>query len=199
MVDSRFRESHTQHRPSLPSWLCDPVGPDPPRFFRTRPLVDCYRRRSQRSSPATPSSKQTFRRWCATCGMWCRNLISILSSYRHELLPPLPPPLSPQESPTQSTLPALRLFQLRASHSLASGAQRSCTDRSACMQGAPHSRRCSTYTAATVLLLVVGSYGFFTFFRAPAVSSAVTFLSAIEAVTIEFVVVTCSSPSRDSP
>ena len=43
-------------------------------------------------------------------------------------------------------------------------------------------------TAATVLLLVVGSSGFFTLFRAPAVSSAVTFLSAIEAVTIEFVV-----------
>ena len=44
-------------------------------------------------------------------------------------------------------------------------------------------------TAATALLLVVGSSVYFTLFlRAPAVSSAVTFLSAIEAVTIEFVV-----------
>ena len=42
-------------------------------------------------------------------------------------------------------------------------------------------------TAATALL-VVGSFGLFTLFRAPVVSSAVTFLSAIEAVTIEFVV-----------
>ena len=42
-------------------------------------------------------------------------------------------------------------------------------------------------TAATALFLFVGSSGFFTLFRAPAVSSAVTFLSAIEAVTIEFV------------
>ena len=41
-------------------------------------------------------------------------------------------------------------------------------------------------TAATALL--VGSSGFFTLFRAPAVSSAVTSLSATEAVTIEFVV-----------
>ena len=43
-------------------------------------------------------------------------------------------------------------------------------------------------TAATALLLVVGSSGFLTLFRAPAVSSAVTFLSAIEVVTFEFVV-----------
>ena len=44
-------------------------------------------------------------------------------------------------------------------------------------------------TAATALLPVVGSFGFFTLFlRAPAVSSAVTFLFAIEAVTIELVV-----------
>ena len=43
-------------------------------------------------------------------------------------------------------------------------------------------------TVATALLLVVGSSGFFTLFRALAVSSAVTFLSALEAVTIEFVV-----------
>ena len=44
-------------------------------------------------------------------------------------------------------------------------------------------------TAATALLPVIGSFGFFTLFlRAPAVSSAVTFLSAIEAVTIELVV-----------
>ena len=44
-------------------------------------------------------------------------------------------------------------------------------------------------TAATALLLVGGSSGFFTFFlRAPAVCSAVTFLSTIEAVTIELVV-----------
>ena len=43
-------------------------------------------------------------------------------------------------------------------------------------------------TVATTLLLV-GSSGFFTLFlRAPAVSSAVIFLSAIEAVTIELVV-----------
>ena len=41
-------------------------------------------------------------------------------------------------------------------------------------------------TAATALLPVVDSSGFFTLFRAPAVSSAVTFLSAIEAVDIEF-------------
>ena len=77
--------------------------------------------------------------------MWRRNLIPILLSYRYELLPPPPPLLSPQEPPAQSVLPALRLFQLRAPHSLASGAQRSCTDHSACAQGAPHSRRCSTY------------------------------------------------------
>ena len=44
-------------------------------------------------------------------------------------------------------------------------------------------------TAATALLPVVGSSGLFTLFlRAPAVSSAVTFLPAIEAVTIELVV-----------
>ena len=44
-------------------------------------------------------------------------------------------------------------------------------------------------TAATAFLLVVGSSGFFTLsLRALAVSSAVTFLSAIEAVTIELVV-----------
>ena len=43
-------------------------------------------------------------------------------------------------------------------------------------------------TAVTTLLLVVGSFGLFTLFRAPTVSSAVTFLSAIEAVSIEFVV-----------
>ena len=44
-------------------------------------------------------------------------------------------------------------------------------------------------TAATALLLVVGSSGCFTLFlRAPAVSSAVTFISAIEAVTIDLVV-----------
>ena len=42
-------------------------------------------------------------------------------------------------------------------------------------------------TAATALLLVVGSSGFSTLFRAPAVYIVVTFLSAIEAVTIEFV------------
>ena len=42
--------------------------------------------------------------------------------------------------------------------------------------------------AAIALLLVVGSSGFFALFRAPAVSSAVTFLSAIEVVIIEFVV-----------
>ena len=43
-------------------------------------------------------------------------------------------------------------------------------------------------TSATALLLVVGSSGFFTLFCAPAVSSAVTFRSAIEAVIIELVV-----------
>ena len=72
-----------------------------------------------------------------------RNLIPILPPYRYELLPPLL--LSPQEPPAQSVLPALCPFQLRAPHSLASGVQGSCTDHSACAQGAPHSRRCSTY------------------------------------------------------
>ena len=79
------------------------------------------------------------------CGIRGRNLISILPSYRYEVLPPSPPLLSPQEPPVQSVLPALRPFQLRAPHSLASGAQGSCTGHSACAQGAPHSHRCSTY------------------------------------------------------
>ena len=44
-------------------------------------------------------------------------------------------------------------------------------------------------TAATAILPVVGSSVFFTLFlRAPAVSGAVTFLSAIETVSIELVV-----------
>ena len=43
-------------------------------------------------------------------------------------------------------------------------------------------------TAATAFLFVVDSSGFFTLSHAPALSSAVTFLSAIKAVTIEFVV-----------
>ena len=43
-------------------------------------------------------------------------------------------------------------------------------------------------TAATALLLIVGSSGLFNLLRAPAVSSAVTFFSATEAVIIELVV-----------
>ena len=189
MVDSRLRESPgTYARSSIFTILV--VWPGWSRSTSILPNPSTGRMLPSAIStvvPATPSYKHKFRRGCTTCGMWRRNLIAIPPSHRHELLPPLPPPLSPQKPPAQSVLPALRLFQLRALHSLASSAQGSCTDHSACAQGALHSRRCSTYRCHRPFL-VVGSSGFFTLFRAPAVSSGATFHSAIEAVAIEFVV-----------
>ena len=170
MVDSRFRESPGIYATSSiftilvvrPGWSRSTSILPNPSTGRMLPW------RSQRSPPATPSYKQTFRRGCAKCGMWRRNLIPIPPSYRHELLPPTPPPLSPQEPPAQSVLPALRLFQLRAPHSLASGAQGSCTDHSVYAQGDPHCR-CSTYRCHRPSLSAAPDFSlFFAFLQSPA-------------------------------
>ena len=120
--------------------------------------------------------------------MWRRNLIPIISSYRYELLPPSLPLLSPQEPPAQPGSPVLRLFS-PALLTVSRPVLKALAQTTVPVVNVLLTPADVAPTAATALLLVIGSYGLFTrFLRAPAVSSAVTSLSAIEAVTIELVV-----------
>ena len=82
----------------------------------------------------------------------------------------------------------IALFAAPRSCSCVSGAQGSCTRHSASAQSAPHARRRSTcpyfhHTCWQRHLQVI-----LYFLRAPAFSSAATFLSAFKAVTLELVV-----------
>ena len=130
--------AHTRRQPFSPAWSYYPVGPGPPLISRTHLPAECSHQQPQLSSPVTPSCILSFRH------MLHRNLTRITPHCLHELVPSLLPSVPPKNSPAHPLLPGLRPSQLLAPYIRESGAQDSCTSRSACAQGVPHSRKRST-------------------------------------------------------